>query len=132
MAELALVVAVRVHHPDFFVTGPIRNKVDLSTEQGGAAHLGYDVGGEFVGGFPGSGLIRRAEIALAEDLGLRNRGLSHVEQPAVEHQDVVLHGAISECELVRRNRRRGPVREPGAATVGWWLARARGLGGRLV
>jgi hypothetical protein len=53
MADLALVGTVGVHDPDFLVAGAIRYEIDLSAEQGGAAHLGYDIGGEFVGRFLG-------------------------------------------------------------------------------
>src|ERR1039457_626755 len=86
MADLALVGAVRVHDPNLPVAGAIGYEIDFGAEQRCAAHLRYNIGREFVGRFLSSGLVRRAEVTLAEDLGLRNRGLPHVEQPAVEHQ----------------------------------------------
>ena len=76
MADLLLIGAVRVHHPDFFVAGPVGDEVDLAAEQRCAAQLGDDIGGEFMGDLSGAGLVRRAEIALAEDLGLRQGRLA--------------------------------------------------------
>src|ERR1017187_122516 len=129
MADLALIGAVRVHDPNLPVAGAIGYEIDFGAEQRCAAHLRYNVGREFVGRFLRSGLVRRAEVTLAEDLGLRNRGLPHVEQPAVEHQYVVLHGGIAKRQVVGGDRRRGPVREPCASTAAWLLAGARAARG---
>src|SRR5580698_2138187 len=128
MTDLPLVGTIRIHGPDFFMAGAVRDEIYLSSEQRGAAHLGYDIGGEFMRGFLSSSLVRRAEIALAQHLRLRNCRLPDIEQPAVQDQYVVLDRRITECQIIAGNRRRRPVREPGTATIGWLLAGTSALG----
>src|ERR1700728_1282930 len=131
MADLLLIRAVGLHYPDFFVASPARDKIDLAAEQRSAAKLTDNIRGKFMGDLSGAGIVHGAEIALAEDLGLRNGGLPYVKQPAVQYQDIVLDRGVTERQVIRRDRRRGPVREPGAATRAWCLPGAGGLWRRL-
>ena len=64
MRDLALVLAVRIHHPDFFVAGPVGNEVNMRAGQGLAAEESQDIGGKFVRDFARAGLVDRAQVVL--------------------------------------------------------------------
>src|ERR1019366_920568 len=117
--DLALIFAVRIHHPDFFVAGTVAGEINMRAEEGLAAEQSNDVGGEFVRDLAGAGFIHCRQIALADELGVGRGILAQIVEPALQHQHPVLCGGVAEGEVVCLRGRAGPILHPTAPTGLW-------------
>src|ERR1017187_5336877 len=88
--DLALILAIGIHHPDFLMAGTVAGEIDMGAVEGLAAEQSNDVGGEFVRYLAGAGFIHRRQVALADQLGVGRRILAQVVEPTLQHQHAVL------------------------------------------
>ncbi len=96
MRELALIGAVVIHHPDFFVAGAVADEIDFAFGDAGnaAAQAEDNFVGKFVGDEAGRVVGGNVGVLFAENL--RRRGVLYVVEPALHGDFAGGDGEIAE------------------------------------
>ena len=96
MGKLALVGAVIIHHPDFFVAGAVADEINFAFRDAGnaAAEAKNDFVGKFVRDQAGRVIGGNIGVLLAQDQ--RRGGVLYVVEPALHRDFACCHAEIAE------------------------------------